>query len=275
MNPTQAAAGALGDLLPPLDLMDLANRSEHAATTQALYAGGSLLATGFLYRLVVEVYRLMRGQRHDFIYPLLHLIGFTALLAAYQPLVRTVVQISAELGLQLGNASALHDSFLRRMDAFSAYSAELRGPMLVGPVTMDALAIGASQGLCTLLYLAVQVAGFVVKTTQMVTLAAIVAFGPIVLGLASLAPGLHCLGIGWFWALVEISAWAFTMDIMLYVFSSLGQKIPKDFVFVEELVLCSVILCGLLSIASITRLVLRGVTAPMAPGPRAGPARSL
>ena len=249
----------LDDILPPIDLADIAERAFYAPSSRALFAGGALLTVGFLWRTIGELYNLLRSRPTDFLAPFVHLIGFCALFAAYRPITSGIVHYISQLGVDLGGGTLVHETFARRLAAFEQYSARSQteagfGGMLTRAGVANMVMTGATYAM----YIAVQALAFIIKTTQLFTLATIIAFGPILLGFASVAPFFYCLGIGWFWALVEVSAWSFTMDVLLFVFDQMGRDIPQDFIFVQEMVVCAVVLFGLSSIAYITSMLVRG-----------------
>jgi hypothetical protein len=248
-------------VLPAIDLGCMADRTFLMGSTRALFAGGMLLTLGFLWRVIAELWNFVRHRETDFASPFLHLVGFCALFAAYKPFAVGLVQFISNLGLDMGGGSFVHETFARRFQAFHHYATQKRLMTGMRFLTPDGLAISAMVCVTELMYIAVQAAAFVIKTTQLFTLAAIIAFGPILLGFASLSPFFHSLGVGWFWALVEVSAWSFTMDVMLFVFDGMGRNIPKNFLFAQEIVVCSVVLFGMLAITRVTAMLIRGQSA--------------
>jgi hypothetical protein len=250
--------------LPPINLQTVLDKVYRLHATRALYSGWGILTLGFLWRLVVQLRLLIVGERRaDFLTPVLHLGGFCLLLSVYRPLAHGCVELVSSLGRDLAGSSQLHDTFAQRMQAWEMYRLAHPNGGDLGLINLDGLSIWLLEMLTFLLFVAVQALAFVLHSVQLFALAAILAYGPLCLGFASLGGIFTFLGTGWFWALVELSAWSFTMDILLFTFDAYGRTIPTQFILVQEMVGCALILAMLTAVPPLTAMLIRGHSASL------------
>ncbi|RYF51505.1 MAG: hypothetical protein EOO38_03030, partial [Cytophagaceae bacterium] len=152
----------------------------------------------------------------------------------------------------------MEDVFAGRAYAFEKWRAQQEGSFF----SAASLSVWAGEFCVWLLYIAIESWVVFLKAAQAFTLACIVLWGPLLLGLSSIHPSLWVLGLGWFWSMVEVSAWSFTMDILLIAYSKSGiQQAPESFSVGHELTYAFVMLSLLMAVAGITSMLVRGTSA--------------
>lgn len=257
----------LGLPTPHLILEDIIERAFHTHSAAALFGGGGLLAFGFLWRVIQEKVGFIRGVKDpDYLGHVLTLIGCIALLSVYEPVVRGITSIVSQLGRGLSTDVDLSGAFAARAQAFG--QTLLDGPSASFMSSMSPLGFihAVLQTLTAILYGLVSWAVFALRCFQTFLLGVIIAYGPICIGFAFLGGIFGHLALAWFWALVEVSAWGLTLDVLNFVFTPLAQDVPKHFYLITELGLCLTLLLLIRAVPQTTSMLLRNQSASFGAG---------
>lgn len=247
--------------LPPIDLQALATRAMQSHGAQALYAGYGILVLGCVLRLLMGYWRSLHDEPAGYMQALTVTALLSALLAAYPAFTHTTIWLISNLGHGYAGPSSLDEAMYQRMLAYSAYDVlhGHDGPLAV--FTADGFMTALLKSCTLLLYICVQAAAFVLRCLQLFSLAVILCYGPLLLGVAALGPFFMSLGIGWLWALVEVSAWSVTCDILMDVFGDFARHVPQDFNTATEIVVSLVMLTLFVSVPVLTSMLLRSQAA--------------
>ncbi|HET6343396.1 MAG TPA: hypothetical protein VFH51_00635 [Myxococcota bacterium] len=237
--------------LPALDLVQFADETRKLMGYKMFYAGFSIVAVGLLGKQMANLARTMRSQDADFITPIVVAAGFFALLANYKFFVASTVAIVSKLGLTTMWDDNIVTVFVQRARLFNRWQNE-----------HSSFKAFALEYLVGFLYMLVETWVVFMRAAQRFILAVIVTYGPLLLGVASLGGALTTLGIGWFWALIEVSAWSVTMDILLMAYA----KVPpppriEDLSVHAEFAFAFTLLGLLVAIPIITSSLIRGSSA--------------
>jgi hypothetical protein len=234
--------------LPALDLAQFADEARKMMGYKMFYAGFGIIGLGLVGKQVANLLRVMINKEADFITPMVVAVGFLALLASYKIFVMTTIATVSKLGLAAGWDDNIVTTFVTRAATFDRWRHE-HG-------SMKSAIMEFTVGV---LYILVEAWVVFMRAAQTFVLAVIITYGPLLLGLASLGGLFVPLGIGWFMALVEISAWSVTMDILLLAYAKV-TRVPtvEELSLVDEFKFSACMLGLLFVIPAITSWLVRG-----------------
>jgi len=234
------------------------------STRQFLTVGGGALALSLLWNEAVAIWRFVKGEaeRIDWIGPIGRAVAFGVLLGGYAALVSNIMLVINSLGTfdtATGRAEAL---FLKRVLAFQkAVDSSTTTFGFFANLTFDSVRVALTQFITWLSYLFTLALVYVLKHLQAFTLATIINYGPVLLGFASLGGFFGNLALSWFWALVEVSFWGVTMNILLVTFDKVpitvadGASTP---LFWTEITVNLVYAIAVASVPAITSSLIKG-----------------
>lgn len=257
---------SLDGAMPAVDLANVAERAMSMASATAMWSGAGVVGLGFLVRVLGEAIKSSteEGYTPRYLKEILIMVGFVAVMASYKPVVLGTVGVVSRLGSGMGNVSSLEKTFSNRMAKFGAYinhqdlQNEKAGWTERLQFNLDGIVTRIFQLATMFLYIGVQCVMFIIKAIQIFALAAIITYGPILIGASSLGGIFASLGIAWFWALVEVSAWSFTIDILLHVFANFGSSVPEHFSYVQEIIIAMTLMALLVATIPLTGSLIRG-----------------
>jgi hypothetical protein len=241
--------------VPSLDVAQVAAQAQSASGVRALYAGVGLVSLGLVWQCLVQMYKLVRDERADFVAPVLRYAAVMALLLNYQTFVTTVVHLIFSLS-QTDDGQGVYAIYAQRSAAFAAWRQSHSHWRVLAQAEAYALA-----GLAGLLYVLVEALVVVLRAIQTFTLVVITTYGPILIGFASLDAFFLPLAVAWFWALVEVSAWSVTMSILIRTHALVGQNIPEEFSVTQEMIYALTMLGLVITVPVITSSLVRGAPA--------------
>jgi hypothetical protein len=235
-------------ILPVIDLAQFADDARRLMGYKMFYAGFGIIGLGFVGKQIANLFRIMRNKEADLLTPFLTAAGFIALLASYKVFVTTTIYLVSRMGLTGGWDDDIVTTFVTRAATFARWKQE-HG-------SWKAAAMEYTVGL---LYLLIEAWVVFMRAAQTFMLAVVVTYGPLLLGLAALGGIFLPLGIGWFWALVEISAWSVTMDILLLGYAKM-KHVPtvEEISLGDEFIFAFVMFGLLIGIPGITSFLIRG-----------------
>ena len=245
--------------LPPQILQDVLDTAFSAYGNRIWVGSGLLLLLGFLWRIHKEKWAFVRGEtdRPDYVRHMLALAGYTALLAAYQPVTRACMHIVSHLAQGFTSGEDLGPALLARAKAVTTFWDHVERPFFM---SLEVIFFG-TLWFCAQLCLVVS--GWAVwslKTLQTFILAVIVVYGPVALSFSFLGGLFANFGNAWFLALIEISAWSFTFDILSFILTPMVQHKTHDIMLFNELGLCVVLLVLIRSVPKVTAMLVRGAS---------------
>lgn len=233
--------------LPVIDLAKIADDAGRLIGYKMFYKGFGIIGLGLLMKQVANLTRVMRNKDADFVTPIVQAAAFIALIAFYKPFVTTTISVVSTMGLTEGWDNSVATSFVTRSAQFVRWRQE-HGTIKGYPM----------EFLVGLLYLLVE--GWIVflRAAQSFVLAVIVTYGPLLLGVASLGGTFLPLGLGWFLAMIEVSAWSITMDVLLVGYSKMKHvPKPEDISVDDEFVFSAVMLALIVCVPAFTSWLVR------------------
>jgi hypothetical protein len=211
---------------PAFNLADLATAATTASSARTFLAvGGGVLLLSLLWHLALEVWRTVAGQQEkiNYLTPIGRALVFAFLLGSYATIVTKILLVINSLGTLDGATGRAETLFLKRVLAFQkTVDASTTTFGFFSNLTFDSMRVALTQFLTWISYLFTLALVYVLKHLQAFTLAAIINYGPVLLGFASLGGFFGNLALSWFWALVETACWGVTMNILLMTF----DKVP-------------------------------------------------
>lgn len=255
---------SLEGAMPAINLAEVVDRAMAMTSTTALWGGLGVVGLGFMIRVTTEFYKssVEEGYAPRYAQEVLVLVGFVALMAGYKPVVLTIVGLVSGMGADLVGAATVEQTFAARMARFNQHVNQIDpGSRVLSALSFEGILTRIFQLVTMFLYVGVQCVMFIIKAVQMFSLAAIITYGPFLLALSTLGSFFVPLGIAWFWALVEVSAWSFTVDILLHVFATYGGAMPEQFSYVQEIIITLTLMALLVATIPLTASLARGHSA--------------
>lgn len=252
---------SLDGAMPAINLAEVADRAMSTSSAAALWGGIGIVGLGFVVRVLSEFIKTAMddGYAPQYLRQVVIMVGFVALMAAYKPVVLGTVRIVSHLGSDMGPSASFEKTFATRMSKFNAYVNRLNeDSSFRANFSPEGITTRVFQVVTMLLYIGAQCIMFIIKAIQIFALAAIIAYGPVLIGVSTLGGIFASLGIAWFWALVEVSAWSFTVDVLLHVIDSFGRDIPEVFSYVQEMILAMTLMALLVATIPLTGALVRG-----------------
>lgn len=250
-----------------LDFATMAAKALTEPTTRSfLHVGGGCVALGLVLGTAKEIYEQLTGGSPNFITPIARAVVFTALLASYSAVSSGIVGTVSLFGSVSTATGQVERAFYARFLAFEQHEAKASSDdSFLSGLSATSLKLSLTQFLVKLSYAFTFSVVYVLKHIQSFMLSVAIAYGPILLGFAAISTFFNVLALSWFWALVEISAWGITMQILLGVMGRTNVAVvngsPQLF---QEMVQNVVYASLLLAVPAITSMMIRSQPASMA-----------
>ncbi|MFH1810565.1 MAG: hypothetical protein ABIJ09_17620 [Pseudomonadota bacterium] len=202
-----------------------------------LTAGGGVLVLSFLLASGQQVLALVSGDRPQWQKPFARLGFFAFLLGSYTLIVPWTLSIVQSFGRLDESSQSVEQRFVDRYVQFQqirdGLSRPPEDPDAAGTtseswfpsLSMEGFKLSLMQWVTELTYVLTLALVFMLKHFQHYLLLVIINFGPVLIAFASLHPFFHVLAVSWFWSLVEVSAWGWTMQLLLQALAVVPERV--------------------------------------------------
>ena len=180
------------------------------------------------------------------------------MISAYQPFARACINVVVHLAQGLISQDELGPALQARAQAMEASWDQTRRNVAWGlNFFVDYIMLFSAP----MFFIVASWVVWSLKCLQTFILAVIVVYGPIALSFSFMGGIFSGLGTGWFMALVEISAWSFTLDILNFILTPMVRAPTDEYLLTDELGLGFVMITVLHAVPKVTAMLVRSAGA--------------
>lgn len=242
-----------------VDILALASSDATRATIRRfLFTGGGILTLSLVFNTAKEFYSSFRGGEPDYWTPIGRVVLFTMLLGAYSVFTSTTIGVVRSFGTFRSANVQIEKHFAERFENFALYVEKVHAASgMLGMLSPRSLEQSVVHSVVTLSFVFTRALIYVLKHLQVFLLNTVIHFGPILLGFASLGGLFAPLALAWFWALIEVTAWGVTMQILVISFANVPIITPEVPDLWAELIINFIYAMCILSVPVITSSMIR------------------
>jgi hypothetical protein len=260
LSPNATALGPsfiFDEYVPVVDFEQLAK----AAMDTGGWTGFGAVTLGFFIRVLVALCQREKGQPFDYRTPMMFAIFWLVVGVSYATLCASIIKFVTSIGLVAHSGDAVTEVFARRYAGFLAHQKLQDTSWVPQMLTATGWKVASLELLVHISYVLVLAAVLIIKAAQVEVLQVIVCIGPILLGLASIAPFFHVLAVSWFWALFEVSMWSVTIGVVLHGLDTFTRALPDRFSWIAEVLVSLMSVALIWGVTKYTAMLVRGESA--------------